>query len=40
MSTVDFNEATVAKYILEQEKQDQIMDTITTKELTDPFRDQ
>lgn len=40
VSTVGFNEATVAKYIREQEKDDQIMDRITTKELEDPFRGQ
>ena len=39
VSTVGFNEATVAKYIREQEKHDQMMDKITTKELEDPFRD-
>lgn len=39
VSTVGFNEATVAKYIREQDKHDQMMDKITTKELEDPFRD-
>ena len=39
VSTVGLNEATIAKYIREQEKQDQMMDKITTKELEDPFRD-
>ena len=38
VSTVGLNEATIAKYIREQEKQDQMMDKITTKELEDPFR--
>ncbi len=38
VSTVGLNEATIAKYIREQDKQDQIMDKITTKELEDPFR--
>ena len=38
VSTVGLNEATIAKYIREQEKQDQMMDKITTKELDDPFR--
>lgn len=40
VSTVGLNEATIAKYIREQEKDDQIMDRITTKELEDPFRGQ
>ena len=40
VSTVGLNEATVAKYIREQEKDDQIMDRVTTKELEDPFRGQ
>lgn len=39
VSTVGFNEATVAKYIREQEHHDQMMDKITTKEVEDPFRD-
>jgi putative transposase len=39
VSTVGLNEATIAKYIREQEKHDQIMDKITTKELENPFRD-
>jgi putative transposase len=39
VSTVGFNEATVAKYIREQDKHDQIMDKISTKELENPFRD-
>ena len=38
VSTVGLNEATIAKYIREQEKGDQIMDRVTTKELEDPFR--
>ena len=38
VSTVGLNEATIAKYIREQEKDDQIMDRVTTKELEDPFR--
>ena len=40
VSTVGLNEATIAKYTREQEKDDQIMDRITTKELEDPFRRQ
>jgi putative transposase len=39
VSTVDFNEATIAKYIREQYQHDQMMDKITTKELENPFRD-
>ena len=38
VSTVGFNEATVKKYIQEQEKYDQMMDKITTKELENPFK--
>lgn len=38
VSTVGLNEATIAKYIREQEKADQIMDKITTKELENPFK--
>lgn len=38
VSTVGLNEATIAKYIREQEKDDQIMDKITTKELKNPFK--
>jgi putative transposase len=40
VSTVGLNEATIAKYIREQEKQDQMMDKITTKEHEDPFKGQ
>ena len=40
VSTVGFNEATVAKYIREQEKDDQIMDRVSTKEWKDPFKGQ
>ena len=39
VSTVGLNEATIAKYIREQEKHDQMMDKISKKELEDPFRD-
>lgn len=39
VSTVGLNETTIAKYIREQEKHDQMMDKITTKELDNPFRD-
>ena len=38
VSTVGLNEATIAKYVREQEKRDQKMDKITTKEAEDPFR--
>ena len=38
VSTVGLNEATIAKYVREQETQDQMMDRITTKEAEDPFR--
>ncbi|MBI6872074.1 IS200/IS605 family transposase [Clostridium aciditolerans] len=38
VSTVGLNEATIAKYIREQEKHDQMMDKITTKELENPFK--
>ena len=37
MSTVGLNEATIAKYVREQEKHNQMMDRITTKEAEDPF---
>lgn len=38
VSTVGLNEATIAKFVREQEKHDQMMDKITTKEAEDPFR--
>ena len=38
VSTVGLNEATITKYIREQDKADQIMDKITTKELENPFK--
>jgi putative transposase len=38
VSTVGLNEKTIAKYIHEQDKHDQIMDRITTKELENPFK--
>jgi len=37
VSTVGLNTATIQKYIREQEKEDQIMDRLTTKEYNDPF---
>ncbi len=38
MSTVVLNEATIAKYVCEQDKHDQMMERLTTKEAEDPFR--
>ena len=38
VSTVGLNEATIAKYVREQEEADQMMDRISTKEVEDPFR--
>lgn len=38
VSTVGLNEATIAKYIRDQEKQDQVEDKLTTKEYQDPFK--
>ena len=38
VSTVGLNEATIRKYIREQEKQDQIKDKISVKEYEDPFK--
>jgi len=38
VSTVGLNESTIAKYIREQDKHDQIMDRISTKELENPFK--
>jgi putative transposase len=38
VSTVGLNEATIAKYVREQEKHDRMMDRITTKEAEDPIR--
>ena len=38
MSTVGLNEATIAKYIREQEKADQVVDKLSTKEYADPFK--
>lgn len=39
VSTVGLNEATIAKYIREQDTYDKMMDKISTKELNDFFRD-
>ena len=38
VSTVGLNEATIAKYVREQEKEDMIEDNMTTKEYEDPFK--
>ena len=38
VSTIGLNEATIAKYVREQEKHDQIIDKVSVKELEDPFR--
>lgn len=38
VSTVGLNTATIQKYIREQEKQDQIEDSLSRKEYTDPFK--
>lgn len=38
VSTVGFNEATIRKYIREQETHDIMMDKISTKELENPFK--
>lgn len=38
MSTVGINTATIQKYIREQDKQDQIEDSLNQKEYVDPFK--
>jgi len=38
VSTVGLNEATIAKYVREQESHDQMIDKISVKEQEDPFR--
>ena len=38
MSTVGLNEATIRKYIQEQEKADMIKDKLSAKEYEDPFK--
>ena len=38
VSTVGLNEATIKKYIQEQEKHDIAMDKLSVKEYEDPFR--
>ena len=40
VSTVGLNEATIKKYIREQETADKMTDKISRKEYEDPFRDQ
>ena len=39
ISTVGINTSTIQKYIGEQEKQDQIEDTLSKKEYAEPFKD-
>ena len=38
VSTVELNEATIKKYIQEQEKHDIALDKLSVKEYEDPFR--
>lgn len=38
VSTVGLNEATIAKYVREQQTYDQIIDKVSVKEVEDPFR--
>ena len=38
MSTVGLNDATIAKYIREQEQHDQAIDKLSVKEYVDPFK--
>lgn len=38
VSTVGLNEATIKKYIQEQEKQDMTMDKLSVREYSDPFK--
>ena len=38
MSTVGLNEATIKKYIQEQEKHDIMVDKLSVKEYEDPFK--
>lgn len=40
VSTVGLNEATIKKYIRDQEKHDQAMDKLSVREYEDPFRGQ
>ena len=38
MSTVGLNEATIRKYIQDQEKEDIALDKLSVKEYEDPFK--
>ncbi len=38
VSTVGLNEATIKKYVREQDTHDQVIDKVSVKELEDPFR--
>ncbi len=38
MSTVELNEATIRKYISDQEKHDIALDKLSVKEYGDPFK--
>ena len=38
VSTVGLNEATIAKYVREQQTNDQMNDKVSVKEVEDPFR--
>jgi hypothetical protein len=38
INTVGLNEATIKKYIREQETHDKVIDKVSVKELDDPFR--
>ena len=40
VSTVGLNEATIAKYIREQEERDKVLDKLSIKEYEDPFKSQ
>lgn len=40
VSTVGLNEATIRKYIQEQEKHDQALDKLSVREYEDPFKGQ
>lgn len=39
VSTIGLNEATIKKYIQEQEKHDIVLDKLSVKEYENPFRD-
>jgi len=40
VSTVGLNEATIKKYIRDQEKHDQVVDKLSVREYSDPFKGQ